>query len=175
MRRLGDLLSGKKCKQGEGFVKFCVKKVCVGDGGELERALDDVFGIQVLVRSRCKSCSIPNGKLLPSPPLVFSYRLFIFSNRENFQVGTWVWRKFAAENRVNFQRGIRQESNVAANQEKQIFLLCQISPSASSTRDLGTRSMKLLQPVFSSLHSRIKIFVFAVNSKSQFSIFVWFI
>ena len=22
---------------GEGFVKFCVKKACVGDGGELER------------------------------------------------------------------------------------------------------------------------------------------
>ena len=35
----------KKCEQGEGFVKFCVKKACVGDGGELERALDDVFGI----------------------------------------------------------------------------------------------------------------------------------
>ena len=29
----------KKCEQGEGFVKFCVKKACVGDGGELERAL----------------------------------------------------------------------------------------------------------------------------------------
>ena len=35
----------KKCEQGKGFVKFCVKKACVGDGGELERALDDVFGI----------------------------------------------------------------------------------------------------------------------------------
>ena len=38
-----------------------------------------------------------------------------------------------------FKEGIGQESNGAANQEKQIFLLCQISPSASSTRDLGTR------------------------------------
>ena len=38
-----------------------------------------------------------------------------------------------------FQEGIGQESNGAANQEKQIFLLCQISPSASSTRDLGAR------------------------------------
>ena len=38
-----------------------------------------------------------------------------------------------------FKEGIGQESNVAANQEKQISLLCQISPSASSTRDLGTR------------------------------------
>ena len=37
------------------------------------------------------------------------------------------------------KEGIGQESNGAANQEKQIFLLCQISPSASSTRDLGTR------------------------------------
>ena len=35
----------KKCEHGEGFVKFCVKKAWVGDGGELERALDDVFGI----------------------------------------------------------------------------------------------------------------------------------
>ena len=50
-----------------------------------------------------------------------------------FTFGTF---KFAAENRVHFQRG---ESNGAANQEKEIFLLCQISPSASSTRDLGTR------------------------------------
>ena len=39
------------------------------------------------------------------PPLVFSYRLFIFTNRGKFQARTWVWRKFAAENRVNFQRG----------------------------------------------------------------------
>ena len=38
-----------------------------------------------------------------------------------------------------FKEGIGHESNGAANQEKQIFLLCQISPSASSTRDLGTR------------------------------------
>ena len=38
-----------------------------------------------------------------------------------------------------FKEGIGQESNGAANQEKQIFLLCQFSPSASSTRDLGTR------------------------------------
>ena len=74
------------------------------------------------------------------PPLVFSYQLFIFSNRGNFQARTWVWRKFAAENRV--KEGIGQESNGAANQEKQIFLLCQISPSASSTRDLGTRLSK---------------------------------
>ena len=71
------------------------------------------------------------------PPLDFSHRLFIFTNRRNFQVRTWVWRKFAAENRV--KEGIGQESNGAANQEKQIFLLRQISPSASSTRDLGTR------------------------------------
>ena len=35
-----------------------------------------------------------------------------------------------------FKEGIGQESNGVANQ---IFLLCQISPSASSTRDLGTR------------------------------------
>ena len=38
-----------------------------------------------------------------------------------------------------FKEGIAQESSGAANQEKQIFLLCQILRSASSTRDLGTR------------------------------------
>ena len=42
-----------------------------------------------------------------------------------------------------FKEGIGQESNGAANQEKQIFLLYQISPPASSTRDLGTRLRKL--------------------------------
>ena len=37
------------------FVKFCrVKKACTGDGGEVERALDDVFGIWVTVRSCCE-------------------------------------------------------------------------------------------------------------------------
>ena len=45
LRRLGDLVNAKKMRTGEGFVKFCVKKACVGDGGELERALEDVFGI----------------------------------------------------------------------------------------------------------------------------------
>ena len=38
-----------------------------------------------------------------------------------------------------------------------------------------TAKMKLLSFVFSSLYSKIKIFVFAVNSKRQFSTFVWFI
>ena len=45
----------KNCEQGEVFVRFCpVKKACMGDGGELERALDDVFGIWVTVRSCCE-------------------------------------------------------------------------------------------------------------------------
>ena len=35
-----------------------------------------------------------------------------------------------------------------------------------------TAKMKLLPSVFSSLYGRIKIFVFAVNSKRHFSIFV---
>ena len=38
-----------------------------------------------------------------------------------------------------------------------------------------TTKMKLLPSVVSSLYSRIKIFVFPVNSKRHFSIFVWFI
>ena len=52
MRRSGDLISAKNCEQGKGFVKSCcVKKVCVGEGGELARALDDVFGIYLKARS----------------------------------------------------------------------------------------------------------------------------
>ena len=33
---------------------FFDKRTCAGEGGELERALDDVFGIWVTVRSCCK-------------------------------------------------------------------------------------------------------------------------
>ena len=145
VRRLGDLVSAKKCEQGEGFVKFCAKKACVGDGGELERALDDVFGIKVTVRSCCKSCPIPNGKLLPN---LSSSRLFLSSfligfscsptaeiTRLELEFEESLPRKTASI----FKEGIGQESNGAANQENQIFLLCQISPSASSTGDLETR------------------------------------
>ena len=117
MRRLGDLVSAKKCEQGEGFVKFCVKKACVGDGGELERALDDVFGSKVTDDHVAKVVQARMAKYFQIfPPLVFSYRLFIFTNRGNFQ------RKTASI----FKEGIGQESNGAASQEKQIFLLCQI-------------------------------------------------
>ena len=38
--------------------------------------MDDVFGIQVMVRSCCKSCSIANGKLLPN---LSSSRLFLLA------------------------------------------------------------------------------------------------
>ena len=38
-----------------------------------------------------------------------------------------------------FKEGIGQKSNGAANQEKEIFLLCQILPSALFRRDLRTR------------------------------------
>ena len=42
----------KDYEQGKVFVKFWrVKKACMGGGGERERALDDVFGIWVTVRS----------------------------------------------------------------------------------------------------------------------------
>ena len=43
-------------------------------------------------------------------------------------------------------------SKEAANQENQIFLLCQISPSASSTRDLGTRLRVLGKQNFLASH-----------------------
>ena len=73
------------------------------------------------------------------PPLVFSYRLFIFTNRGNFQLELEFEESMQRKTASIFKEGIGQESNGAANQEKQIFLLCKISPSASSTRDLGTR------------------------------------
>ena len=73
------------------------------------------------------------------PPLVFSYRLFIFTNRGNFQSRTWVWRKFVAENCVNFQREDWTGVKWSSQSRKINFLTLQILPSASSTRDLGTR------------------------------------
>ena len=45
MRRLGDLVSAKKNAKGGGVCKVLCQKAFVGDEGELERALDDVFGI----------------------------------------------------------------------------------------------------------------------------------
>ena len=96
------------------------------------------FDQGLTVRSRCKSCSIPNGKLLPnfSPSRLFLSALLFSLTAEKSSP-----QKVSAENvpRKTFKEGIEQESNGAANQEIQIFLLCQISPSASSTRDLETR------------------------------------
>ena len=81
------------------------------------------------------------------PPLVFSYRLFIFTNRGNFQVILELeFEESLPRKTASIFKEIGQESNGAANQEKQIFLLCQISPSASSTRDLGTRLMATRTP-----------------------------
>ena len=43
---------------GEGFWKdLSCQKTCVGAGGEHERALDDVYGTGVAVRSCCKKRS----------------------------------------------------------------------------------------------------------------------
>ena len=118
-----------------------VCKARVGDREVFERALDDVFGIWVTVRSCCKSCSILNGKLLPN---LFSSRLFLsafhFHQPRKFPGLELEFEESLPRKTASiFKEGIGQESNGAANQEKQIFLLCQISPSASSTRDLGTR------------------------------------
>ena len=96
------------------------------------------FDQGLTVRSCCKSCSIPNGKLLPNFFLLSSFLIgFSFS----LTVEKSSPRKVSAEDvpRKTFKEEIGQESNGAANQEIQIFLLCQISPSASSTRDLETR------------------------------------
>ena len=51
----------------------------------------------------------------------FSYRLFFFTNHGNFQMRTWVWRKFAAENRVNFQRGDWTGVNWSSQSKKTKF------------------------------------------------------
>ena len=115
---------------------------------------------------------------ITSKSFLLSYFLIGFSfspTTENFRLEFEFEESLLLKTASIFKDGIGQESNGAANQGKQIFLLCHISPSASSTRDLGTRLMKLLQSVFCSPHSRIKISVFAVNSKRQFSIFVRFI
>ena len=62
---------------------FCrVKKACMRDAGELERALDDVFGIWVTVRSCCekrietKICKV--AKILRLSRTVNSFRSFIY-------------------------------------------------------------------------------------------------
>jgi len=44
----------KNCEPGEGFVKICLVKKRVGEGGESESALDDAFGIRVTERSCCE-------------------------------------------------------------------------------------------------------------------------
>ena len=71
------------------------------------------------------------------PPLVFLIGFSFSPTAEISRLELEFEESFAAENRI--KEGIGQESNGAANQEKQIFLLCQISPSASSTRDLRTK------------------------------------
>ena len=74
-----------------------------------------------------------------SPPLVFSYWLSFSPTVESYSLEFEFEESLPRKTASIFKEGIGQESNEAANQEKQIFLLCQISPSASSTRDLGTR------------------------------------
>ena len=118
MRNLGDLVSAKKAANRGGVCKvlLCQKSMFGRWRGAWARAgwrvwdLGDAWIIEetsfynpwVTVRSCCKSCSIPNGNLLPN---FSSSRLFLsaflFHQPRKFPV----WRKFAAENRVNFQRG----------------------------------------------------------------------
>ena len=52
------------------------------------------------------------------------------------------------------------------------MLLERLSMTFTANGKRQTAKMKLLPSVFSSLYSRIKIFVFAVNSKRHVSIFV---
>ena len=48
-----DWATSNMQEQGEGLSFCCLQKACVGDGGELELALDDLFWIYVTVRSYC--------------------------------------------------------------------------------------------------------------------------
>ena len=95
--------------------------------------------------------------------LVFSYRLSFFTNRENFQVRTWVWRKFAVENRENFQRGDWTGVKWRSQSRKTNFLT--FPPSASSTRDQGTRVAVFL--FFSS-----RCFLIIKGIENMFSVFL---
>ena len=48
------------------FVKFCrVKKACVGDKGECERALDDLFGYYHVGKSELRQNFAKFAKILP--------------------------------------------------------------------------------------------------------------
>ena len=59
------------------------------------------------------------------PPPVFSYRLFIFTTHGNFPGFELEFEESLPQKTASiFKEGIGQESNGAANQEKQIFLLC---------------------------------------------------
>ena len=73
------------------------------------------------------------------PPLVFLIGFSFSPTAEISRLELEVEESLPRKTASIFKEGIGQELNGAANQEKQIFLLCQISPSASSTRDLGTR------------------------------------
>ena len=101
VRRLGNLVSAKKSEQGEGFVKFCIKKH-LWEMGAWARAGWRVWdlGNGTIMLQKLFNPEIMANYFQIFPPLVFSYWLFIFTNRGNFQSRTWVWRKFAAENRV---------------------------------------------------------------------------
>ena len=94
-----------------------VCKAPLGDRGELERTLDDVFGIWVTVRSCCKSCSILNGKLLPN---LSSSRLFLsafhFHQPRKFPGLELEFEESLPRKTASiFKDGIGQESNGAAN------------------------------------------------------------
>ena len=105
------------------------------------RALDDVFGIFGNGTIMLEKFFNPEWQITSKSLLLSSFLIgFTFSptaeiSRLELEFEESLRRKTASI----FKKGIGQESNGAANQENEIFLLCQISLSASSTRDLGTR------------------------------------
>ena len=107
-----------------------------------------------------------------SPPLVFSYRLSFSPTTESYRLEFEFEESLPRKTASIFKEGIGHESNETANQEKQIFLLCQISPSASSTRDLGTRLCLSVKIAF---HPRtVKRIVMAPMPSLLFRCFLFF-
>ena len=123
MWRLGDLVSAKKVRTGGGVCKvLCQKSMCGRWRGAWACAgwrVDLSNGKIMLQKLFNPEWQITSKFVLPSSSLI---RLFFFTNRRNFQVRTWVWRKFAVENHVDFQRGDWTGVKWSSQSKKKNFL-----------------------------------------------------
>ena len=137
LARFGD----NNWEKGEDFVKtFYVKKLVWEMEGSLSACWMTCSGFRLRYDHIAKVVQSRMANYFQiSPPLVFSYRLSFSPTTESYRLEFEFEESLPRKTASIFKEGIGHESNEAANQEKQIFLLCQISPSALSTRDLGTR------------------------------------